>query len=311
MTGLRRDEAPTRANAPIVGLDVGRGIVKVNPIAPWTDDDVDGYIADHEPARAPARATRATRRSAAGRARDPVADGEDPRAGRWAGQRQDRVRPPRLDAVGSPLERPRGRGDRVRHRSRRLRTGRPTYPADAVAWLVDALHVQSRSASSPTSPPAPASSPGCSRRPARRSSRSSRSTGMRALLRATVPRRARVAATAEALPFATASLDAITVAQAFHWFDAAARARGVPARAAPGRPARRWCGTRVTASVPWVDRGLVDHGPGREARAVARPRRMARVGVRGDRRGSARCTRRRSTTSRCSRPTTSSNACAA
>ena len=46
LTGLRRDEAPTRANAPIVGFDVGRGIVKVNPIANWTHDDIDGYIAD-------------------------------------------------------------------------------------------------------------------------------------------------------------------------------------------------------------------------------------------------------------------------
>ncbi|HEX3453688.1 MAG TPA: phosphoadenylyl-sulfate reductase, partial [Gaiellaceae bacterium] len=46
LTGLRRDEAPTRANAPIVGYDVGRGIVKVNPIASWTHDDIDGYIAD-------------------------------------------------------------------------------------------------------------------------------------------------------------------------------------------------------------------------------------------------------------------------
>ena len=26
MTGLRRDEAPTRANAPIVAYDIGRGI---------------------------------------------------------------------------------------------------------------------------------------------------------------------------------------------------------------------------------------------------------------------------------------------
>jgi phosphoadenosine phosphosulfate reductase len=51
LTGLRRDEAPTRANAPIVGFDVGRGIVKVNPIAPWTHDEI---------------ATRATRRSGAG-----------------------------------------------------------------------------------------------------------------------------------------------------------------------------------------------------------------------------------------------------
>ena len=41
LTGLRRDEASTRANAPIVGWDIGRGIVKVNPLAPWSHDDID------------------------------------------------------------------------------------------------------------------------------------------------------------------------------------------------------------------------------------------------------------------------------
>ncbi|MDQ6725975.1 MAG: phosphoadenosine phosphosulfate reductase family protein, partial [Actinomycetota bacterium] len=37
MSGLRRAEAPTRATAPIVGVDL-RGLVKVNPIATWTDE---------------------------------------------------------------------------------------------------------------------------------------------------------------------------------------------------------------------------------------------------------------------------------
>src|SRR6202035_705218 len=36
MSGLRRTEAPTRANAPIVHRDI-RGLVKVNPIATWSD----------------------------------------------------------------------------------------------------------------------------------------------------------------------------------------------------------------------------------------------------------------------------------
>ena len=54
LTGLRRDEAPTRANAPIVGFDVGRGIVKVNPIASWTHDEIDGYVADRGLPVAPA-----------------------------------------------------------------------------------------------------------------------------------------------------------------------------------------------------------------------------------------------------------------
>jgi phosphoadenosine phosphosulfate reductase len=47
MSGLRRCESPVRAGAPIVAHDV-RGLVKVNPIATWTDDDVDRYIADHD-----------------------------------------------------------------------------------------------------------------------------------------------------------------------------------------------------------------------------------------------------------------------
>src|SRR4051795_1560324 len=44
-TGLRRDEAPTRANTPMVAFDAKKGKVKVNPIAAWTQAEVDRYIA--------------------------------------------------------------------------------------------------------------------------------------------------------------------------------------------------------------------------------------------------------------------------
>ena len=47
MSGLRRAEAATRAKAPIVARDL-RGLIKVNPIATWSDLDVAGYIADHD-----------------------------------------------------------------------------------------------------------------------------------------------------------------------------------------------------------------------------------------------------------------------
>src|SRR6266550_671214 len=40
VTGLRRAESPTRAGAAAVEWDAGRGIVKVNPIVGWSDDDV-------------------------------------------------------------------------------------------------------------------------------------------------------------------------------------------------------------------------------------------------------------------------------
>ena len=83
MSGLRRAEAPTRINAPIVARDL-RGLVKVNPLATWSDADVAGYIADHDiivnpltlqgyPSIGCMPCTR------------PVAEGEDPRSGRWAG----------------------------------------------------------------------------------------------------------------------------------------------------------------------------------------------------------------------------------
>src|SRR3954469_15237290 len=43
-TGLRRDESPTRANTPVVAFDAKKGKVKVNPIAAWTQADVDRYV---------------------------------------------------------------------------------------------------------------------------------------------------------------------------------------------------------------------------------------------------------------------------
>jgi phosphoadenosine phosphosulfate reductase len=84
-SGVRRDESPTRAGTKLVDWDAKRGMVKVNPIAAWTQDDVDAYIEAHQVPVNPlfelgygsigcAPCTRA------------VAPGEDPRAGRWAGR---------------------------------------------------------------------------------------------------------------------------------------------------------------------------------------------------------------------------------
>jgi len=84
LTGLRRDEASTRANAPIVGFDVGRGIVKVNPIAGWSHDDIDAYIADRGLPEHPLR-HQGYPSIGCWPCTQPVAEGDDPRAGRWAG----------------------------------------------------------------------------------------------------------------------------------------------------------------------------------------------------------------------------------
>jgi phosphoadenosine phosphosulfate reductase len=84
MTGLRRDEAATRSSAAIAGLDVGRGIVKVNPIAPWTQADVELYVKDRGLPEHPLRHLGYPSIGCAP-CTSPVRPGEDPRSGRWAG----------------------------------------------------------------------------------------------------------------------------------------------------------------------------------------------------------------------------------
>jgi phosphoadenosine phosphosulfate reductase len=84
-SGVRRDESASRAGTKIVDWDEKRGMLKINPLAAWTQDDVDAYIRLHGIPVNPlveigfasigcAPCTRA------------VAPGEDPRAGRWAGR---------------------------------------------------------------------------------------------------------------------------------------------------------------------------------------------------------------------------------
>jgi phosphoadenosine phosphosulfate reductase len=82
MSGLRRSEAPTRANAPIVTRDL-RGLVKINPIATWSDLDVAGYIADHEVPVNPLLAQGYLSIGCMPCTRK-VEPGADPRSGRWA-----------------------------------------------------------------------------------------------------------------------------------------------------------------------------------------------------------------------------------
>ncbi len=48
ITGIRREQAPTRAASPKVQRDQRRGIWKVNPLADWTEKDLWGYIFKHE-----------------------------------------------------------------------------------------------------------------------------------------------------------------------------------------------------------------------------------------------------------------------
>jgi phosphoadenosine phosphosulfate reductase len=44
ITGIRRDQSPTRADAPKLGWDAQHELWKANPLADWSDDDCWAYI---------------------------------------------------------------------------------------------------------------------------------------------------------------------------------------------------------------------------------------------------------------------------
>jgi phosphoadenosine phosphosulfate reductase len=83
VTGLKRVDAPTRRSAPIVTYDDNWGMVKINPLATWTEQDIAGYGADHGIPRHPLQAQGYLSIGCAPTTR-PVQIGEDPRAGRWS-----------------------------------------------------------------------------------------------------------------------------------------------------------------------------------------------------------------------------------
>jgi phosphoadenosine phosphosulfate reductase len=82
ITGVRREHSQNRSEMPLASWDEARALLKVNPIADWSNDELDTYIAKHNVPVNPLHArgfvsigcqpcTRA------------VQPGEHPRAGRW------------------------------------------------------------------------------------------------------------------------------------------------------------------------------------------------------------------------------------
>ena len=145
---------------------------------------------------------------------------------------------------------------------------RPSYPSEAVAWMVEQLGIGPGSlvvdlaagTGKLTTLLAPTGATLVAVEPVE---------GMRRLLRTALSAVPAIAATAEELPFAASSVDAVTVAQAFHWFDAE---RALPEIRRVLRPGGR-LGLMWNArdrGVDWVDRiwGVLDrvekHAPWRE-----------------------------------------------
>lgn len=83
-TGVRREEAPTRTNTPLVTWDHAHGLVKVNPLAAWTLDELVGY-ADRNLIPVNPLMSQGYPSIGCAPCTKPVAPGEDPRSGRWAG----------------------------------------------------------------------------------------------------------------------------------------------------------------------------------------------------------------------------------
>jgi phosphoadenosine phosphosulfate reductase len=82
ITGIRREQVPSRANAGLIEWDQKFELVKVNPLAQWTWNDVWTYIKVYEVPYNPLHdqnypSIGCTYCTA------PVAPGDDPRAGRW------------------------------------------------------------------------------------------------------------------------------------------------------------------------------------------------------------------------------------
>jgi phosphoadenosine phosphosulfate reductase len=84
MTGIRREQSPTRANTRLVEWNVANQVLKINPLAAWSETQIWDYIRAHElpfnplhergyPSLGCVPCTRA------------IAPGEDQRAGRWFG----------------------------------------------------------------------------------------------------------------------------------------------------------------------------------------------------------------------------------
>lgn len=84
ITAIRRDQTPERAAQPIVGMDAKFDLVKINPLANWSKAQVWDYIRDHNVPTNPLH-EQGFPSIGCWPCTRPVQDGDDDRAGRWAG----------------------------------------------------------------------------------------------------------------------------------------------------------------------------------------------------------------------------------
>ena len=84
ITGIRRDQSPTRAAAGIVERDAQFGLIKINPLASWSAQDLKDFIVEHDVPYNPLH-DQGYGSIGCVPCTTPVQIGEDARAGRWRG----------------------------------------------------------------------------------------------------------------------------------------------------------------------------------------------------------------------------------
>jgi len=82
ITGLRREQSVTRTDVEVLAFDTANGLMKLNPLADWTEAEVWAYVHRYD---VPTSALHARGYPSIGCApcTRPVKPGEDARAGRW------------------------------------------------------------------------------------------------------------------------------------------------------------------------------------------------------------------------------------
>lgn len=99
-SGIRRDETQSRRRVGVVEWDANRAMVKVNPLATWTQQHVNEYVAAHDVVVNPLVSQGYPSIGCAPCTRR-VGPGEDPRSGRWVGSDKTECGM-HVDAGGNP-----------------------------------------------------------------------------------------------------------------------------------------------------------------------------------------------------------------
>jgi phosphoadenosine phosphosulfate reductase len=84
VTGIRRDQTSQRASTPIVAFDEYFEVAKIAPLVAWGADEIDEYVRQYDVPLNPLLSM-GYRSIGCEPCTEPVAPGEDARAGRWPG----------------------------------------------------------------------------------------------------------------------------------------------------------------------------------------------------------------------------------